>query len=207
MNNEIDEMILLNEGKENNKQHLRQDQIQLDTLQTTEQQHRDNVGFLTENTQSNQKLPIHKVKLVCEQPSHNIIKFKENQKQILSNIQDIITTQTNPFISKPTFTSSISVVSQESTSIITKPHSIPIQSQTVPKSTQEISIQTDDKLNECNSTQIPVRSVFEDESVHLSEIIMLTILNSDFEDINTSTQFNYHTPKNIKDNELDQQYQ
>ena len=57
----------------------------------------------------------------------------------------------NPLISKPTFTFSISVVSQESTSIIVKPPSIPTQSQTIPKSTQELSIQTDDKSNEYNS--------------------------------------------------------
>ena len=135
----------------------------------------------------------------------NIIEFKGNQQPIISNIHNITPTQMNPFISKPTFTSSISVVSQESTSIIVKPPSIPTHSQTIPNSTQELSIQTDDKSNEYISTQILLQSAFEHESVPLSEIIMPTISNSDLEDVNTPTQFNYHKPTNLKDIELDQQ--
>ena len=34
---------------------------------------------------------------------------------------------------------------------------------------------------------------------------MTTISNSDLEDVNTPTQFNYHKPTNIKDIEPDQQ--
>jgi hypothetical protein len=226
MDNEMEGMILLNEGKGNNEKEkegndipkeqynvqnesneIIKQQKQLNIRHTTKQQQQDNVSHPKENKQSNQTLPISEVKLVCEQPSHNIIEFKGKQQSMKSNIHNITPTQMNPFISKPTFTSSISVVSQESTSIIVKPPSIPTQSQTIPNSTQELSIQTDDKSNEYISTQILLQSAFEHESVPLSEIIMPTISNSDLEDVNTPTQFNYHKPTNIKDIEPDKQYQ
>ena len=126
--------------------------------------------------------------------NNHLIIFKGNQQPIISNIHDITPTKISQLILKPTFTSSISVVSQESTSIIAKPLSIPTQSNTIPKSTQEHSIQTDDKSNEYNSTQILVKSAFEHESVPLSEIIMPTISNSDLKNINTPTQLNLLRP-------------
>ena len=90
MDNEMERMILLNEGKGNNEQEKEgndilkeQTNVQNENNEiikqqkhTTKQQQQDNVSHPTKIKQSNKTFPLREVKFVCEQPSHNIIEFK-----------------------------------------------------------------------------------------------------------------------------------